>query len=80
MPIFEYKCSECNTKFDFLHKSTTKIEDVHCPTCDSIKNQKLFSAFSSSINSDVHKSYGNCSTGNCRIEESGCTSGRCGMN
>jgi len=37
MPIYEYKCSECNTKFDVMHKSTSIHEDVHCPACDSTK-------------------------------------------
>ncbi len=80
MPIFEYKCSECDTKFEVLHKSTAQQDDVSCPKCNSIKNKKLFSSFSSSINSDNYSSSGNCATGQCQTPVSGCSSGICGLN
>ena len=38
MPIFEYQCKDCNTKYDVLHKSFEKTEDVFCPDCKSKKN------------------------------------------
>jgi putative FmdB family regulatory protein len=42
MPIYEYKCSECNTKFEMLHKSVTSNEDVTCPNCNSSKIKSYF--------------------------------------
>ena len=33
MPLFEYKCSDCNAKFEILHKSSVNQEDVFCPEC-----------------------------------------------
>jgi putative FmdB family regulatory protein len=80
MPIFEYKCSECNTKFEVLHKSTINQSEVTCPECNSTNNKKLFSAFSSTINSESISSPGDCSTGQCNIPTSGCSSGLCGLN
>jgi len=80
MPIFEYKCSECDTKFEVLHKSSVKQDDVTCPKCNSPKNKKLFSSFSSSINSDSSASSGDCSTGQCSTPVSSCSSGLCGLN
>ena len=80
MPIFEYKCSECNTKFEVLHKSIAKQHDVSCPKCNSINYKKLFSSFSSSINSDTYSSAGDCSTGQCQAPVGGCSSGLCGLN
>ena len=80
MPIFEYKCSDCDTKFEVLHKSTAKQDDVSCPNCNSIKNRKLFSSFSSSFNSDTYSSAGDCSTGQCQTPVGGCSSGFCGLN
>jgi putative FmdB family regulatory protein len=80
MPIFEYKCSECNTKFEVLHKSATRDDEVSCPNCNSFKNKKLFSTFSSSINSDSQPSSGGCKTGYCGMPDSGCSSGSCGLN
>ena len=80
MPIFEYKCSECDTKFEVLHKSTTNQKEVTCPNCNSAHNKKLFSAFSSNINSDTISSSGDCSSGQCNIPSRGCSTGLCGLN
>ncbi len=80
MPIYEYKCSKCNAKFDILHKSTTIQEDVHCPACDSNENKKLFSSFSSTINNNDSHSESSCHNGSCGIPLSGCASGMCGLN
>jgi putative FmdB family regulatory protein len=80
MPIYEYKCSECNTKFEILHKSTSIQDVIRCPACDSTENKKLFSSFSSQINNDVNLSAGSCVKGSCRLSDNGCSSGLCGMN
>ncbi|MFC1853714.1 zinc ribbon domain-containing protein [candidate division CSSED10-310 bacterium] len=43
MPIYEYKCSDCDTKFEKLvFNQNTAIE---CPDCGGKENKKLFSAF-----------------------------------
>jgi putative FmdB family regulatory protein len=80
MPIYEYKCSEYDTKFEVLHKSTARQDDVSCPNCNSVKNKKLFSSFSSSINSDSYSSWQDCAGGQCHLPVSGCSSGSCGLN
>ena len=78
MPVFEYKCSSCNTKFEILHKSSTNQEEVSCPECNSKKINKLFSSFSAS----VHSNESSCSQGNCNfpLGGCGCSGGACGMN
>jgi putative FmdB family regulatory protein len=81
MPIFEYKCSDCETKFDFLHKSITNIESVNCPSCGSENNKKLLSTFSASTSSAAD--FGGCADGSCGIPAmpaGGCASGMCGLN
>lgn len=82
MPIYEYRCSDCETKFEILHKSTLNQKDVSCPECNSIKNEKLFSSFSAAFNSspgDVNS----CASGSCEIPDrnlsGGCASGMCGL-
>ena len=79
MPLFEYKCSECNSKFDVLHKSANNIESVECPECHSSKVKKLLSTFSaaslSGSGSDFSSSGDSCESGSC-----GCSSGYCGLN
>lgn len=77
MPLFEYKCNECDSKFEVLHKSLNNMEDVKCPECNSENNKKLLSSFSQSMGSS--KSLNNCSDGSCPSFDA-CSSGRCGLN
>jgi putative FmdB family regulatory protein len=80
MPIFEYKCRKCNSKFDVLHKSSLNQEEVFCPNCKSTENQKLLSTFSATGFSTTGTS---CESGNCAIPQNplgGCASGMCGLN
>lgn len=82
MPVFEYKCIDCNNKFEVLHKSSTNQQEVTCPKCNSSKSKKLFSAFSASVESSSF-SGSSCADGNCGIPETapgGCASGMCGLN
>ena len=80
MPIFEYRCKSCNSKFEVLHKSISNPEEIFCPKCNSKENQKLLSTFSAS---GFSSSGSGCESGNCGIEpsfSSGCSSGMCGLN
>jgi len=81
MPIFEYKCSACESKFEILTKSNDEHK-VSCPECDSSKVKKLFSAFNASTG-NVGYSDNSCPTGNCNVDVPGvrgCASGMCGLN
>lgn len=80
MPIFEYKCKSCGSKFEVFHKTLSNPDDVVCPKCNSKESQKVFSTFSSA---GFSASSSGCETGNCGIEPSysgGCSSGLCGLN
>jgi len=80
MPIFEYRCSDCMSKFELLTASNNK-DQVSCPECHSSETKKLFSAFSTSTHSSF--SGNSCPNGNCDIDTSymgGCASGMCGLN
>jgi putative FmdB family regulatory protein len=80
MPIFEYRCQECGTKYEVLHKSSESQNEIMCPNCHSIKNKKLYSAFSASMG-DSDYSSNRCASGNCEIPSGGgCASGMCGLN
>ena len=81
MPIFEYRCSDCDSTFELLKKNNND-NHVTCPECNSSNNKKLFSSFSTSQN-ETKYSYSSCSSGNCNVDDSnigGCTSGLCGLN
>lgn len=81
MPIFEYKCKQCDNKFEILHKSSVNQEEVTCPKCNSKENKKLLSTFSASGFSS--SSNAGCESGSCGVQPSyggGCASGMCGLN
>ena len=78
MPVFEYKCSSCNVKFEVLHKSSVNQDEVSCPDCDSKKITKLLSTFSPSVHSHSHES--SCSQGNCNMPAGSCCGGECALN
>ncbi len=80
MPVFEYKCKECDSKYEILHKSSEKQEDIFCPNCHSTKHIKLISTFSSNISGGSDG--GGCADGSCCIPSygGGCASGMCGLN
>ena len=44
MPIFEYRCSNCNEIFEHLRLSRTDTR-VECPHCGGGKAEQLFSVF-----------------------------------
>jgi putative FmdB family regulatory protein len=80
MPIFEYKCNDCGKKFDILHKSSTNLEEVICPDCQSKNSKKLLSSFSASVGSSGFDTP-SCATGNCGVPSyGGCANGMCGLN
>lgn len=80
MPIFEYKCKDCGSKFEFLHKSILDPEQASCPNCNSVKNEKLLSSFSTSNSGSSYDS--GCTDGSCATPApmGGCANGMCGLN
>lgn len=79
MPIFEYKCEECNHKYEVLHKGQSTNEEVTCPKCKSKSKTKLFSSFKASVSSSSTSNY--CSDGSCAVNyNGGCGNGMCGLN
>lgn len=43
MPIYEYKCNDCETVSEILVKSRAKESEVTCPDCNSSNLNKLIS-------------------------------------
>ncbi len=42
MPLYEYLCGNCQTKFDLIRKISDQSA-VHCPNCNSIETAKVTS-------------------------------------
>lgn len=45
MPLYEYRCIECNEKFEKLVRSTLAEAEVCCPNCGSSSVKRLVSLF-----------------------------------
>ena len=62
MPIFEYACNSCQSKFEKLLQRSD--QEVDCPKCKSADLRKLFSSFSSpSAGADQSQDF--CPPGGC---------------
>jgi len=52
MPIYEYKCLECNKVFEVLSTSSSESgEEIKCTKCGATKVRKTISAAGFRINS-----------------------------
>jgi len=45
MPIYEYRCDECDEKFELFVRSTTQKANPTCPKCGSKNARKNISLF-----------------------------------
>ncbi|HTR80353.1 MAG TPA: zinc ribbon domain-containing protein [Bacteroidota bacterium] len=76
MPVFDYKCDKCGTRYDVYHKVKEVAEDVVCPACGSKSHKKLMSVPAAPASAhDGEYSDTSCESGTC-----GCSGGACNMN
>lgn len=45
MPIYEYVCETCKSKFEKLVRSMNSTEAAACPKCGGAKTNRQFSSF-----------------------------------
>jgi putative FmdB family regulatory protein len=45
MPIYEYRCKECDEPFEVFVRSSSQQTDPTCPNCGSQKVKKAVSLF-----------------------------------
>ncbi len=62
MPIYEYRCKQCNNKFDALQSLGADGKDLPCPECGEKGPERLISVFAASGNEPVSGG-GGCSAG-----------------
>ncbi|MFP4529090.1 MAG: FmdB family zinc ribbon protein [Candidatus Kapaibacterium sp.] len=65
MPIYVYKCLDCETKYEIFHKSSEKSEDIVCPTCGSNESKKLMAASNIGAVRSPAPAPQSCDTGSC---------------
>lgn len=53
MPIFDYRCSRCDTRFEELVRSGE--DPVRCPECGAAETERLLSAFAVSSGASAER-------------------------
>jgi putative FmdB family regulatory protein len=80
MPIFEYACDDCGTKFEKLVRRTAETDELRCPSCGQKHLTTQYSTFSArggAAKKDAEPA-GGCGSGMCGADF--CGGGMCGMN
>ncbi len=72
MPLFEFVCKKCGTKFEKMVFSINK-EEIECPECKSKEVEKQFSLFSSGSSRSDSGLSASCQ----EKKNSGCCNGCC---
>jgi putative FmdB family regulatory protein len=76
MPIYEYRCEDCGTKFEKLVRRSADGSGIECPSCGQTHLKQELSTFAAhaSSGSKHEEAPAACPTGGC------CNPGACGMN
>jgi putative FmdB family regulatory protein len=74
MPIYEYKCQDCGTKFEKLVRRAPADTGVECPSCGQKHLSQEFSTFAAHAASPKQADGPVCPSGRCS------NPGMCGMN
>jgi putative FmdB family regulatory protein len=75
MPIYEYKCQDCGSKFEKLVRRSDDADALECPSCGKKHLNQELSTFAAHANgSPKDSALPPCAGGRCP------TPGMCGMN
>jgi putative FmdB family regulatory protein len=79
MPIYEYRCEDCGTKFEKLVRrmngTATEVSDVECPSCGQKHLKQELSTFAAHAGGNSKSAEAPvCPSGQCS------NPGMCGMN
>ncbi|MEQ1886615.1 MAG: zinc ribbon domain-containing protein [Bryobacteraceae bacterium] len=75
MPIFEFQCDDCGTKFEKLLRRAGETEGVECPSCGENHITEQLSTFAAHANGSPKQSaMPSCGSGMCGMP------GMCGRN
>ncbi len=71
MPIYEYLCAECDTRFEAIRSFSKADDPISCENCQSVETQRaVTTAFAHSggrivAGSSSASGCGSCSAGSC---------------
>ncbi|HKH10535.1 MAG TPA: zinc ribbon domain-containing protein [Rubrobacter sp.] len=47
MALYEYKCAECDGRFDLMRSMSASDDPAECPECGSVESRRVISNFAS---------------------------------
>ena len=50
MPIYEYRCQDCGTKFEKLVRRSSDVPELECPSCGKKHLEQELSTFAAHAN------------------------------
>lgn len=67
MPLYEYRCDQCDKSFEILQRMGAGADGLSCPGCGGLELRKQFSTFSasSSASSSAGANAGGCAAPAC---------------
>jgi putative FmdB family regulatory protein len=65
MPLYEYRCGQCNHRFEKLIRSAAAADEAECPNCGSVGARRLVSTFAARFGSSFGGSFGGDMGGGC---------------
>ena len=74
MPIYEYRCQDCGTKFEKLVRRSSDSTELECPSCGEKHLQQELSTFAAHAAGPKASDAPVCPSGRCS------NPGMCGMN
>jgi len=74
MPIYEYRCEDCNTKFEKLIRRASDVPELACPQCGQKHLRQELSTFAPRSGGSKSAEPRMCPSGG------PCNPGMCGMN
>lgn len=75
MALYEYRCKECDRRFETMRAMADKDAPAPCPACGSVKSMRQLSVFSAKVGSS--KDIGGCATS--AAMNMPCCGGGCGL-
>lgn len=75
MPIYEFKCLECEEYFEILVMKTEETVEMKCPKCEAVNFEKIISSTNYAMGDGPGVSKGasaqtrTCSSGSCTTYE-----------
>ncbi len=51
MPIYEYRCQDCGTKFEKLVRRSSDVPEIECPSCGQKRLEQELSTFAAHASS-----------------------------